>query len=165
MLSTSKTLYIHGLDGHLNDEKHNILSKHTEIIAPLIDYRANPNSYYDLLALAKQENVDYIIGTSMGGCMGYYLSLHLKLPGLLFNPALPFRSVGIDLPNENPIRSSYLKVVLGGQDDIINPLNNLAWIIEREEGEMDIAWRNTLGHRIPVDVFDEEVGAFYGKLI
>ncbi len=161
----SKTLYIHGLDGHLSDDKRNFLSKHTEVISPLMDYRANPNAYYDLLAIAKQENVNFIFGTSMGGCMGYYLSLHLKLQALLFNPALPFRSVGIDLPTDNQIRSTYLRVVIGGQDDIINPLNNLTWITEIEKGEMDIIWRNTLGHRIPLGVFEDEVGDFFGKII
>lgn len=121
----SKTLYIHGLDGFLSDEKHAILSKFTQVIAPVMDYRANPGAYYDLLSIAKEEKVEIIMGTSMGGCMAYHLSLHLGLPALLFNPALPFRSVGIDLPAQDKVRSSNLRLVIGGQDNIIDPLQNV----------------------------------------
>lgn len=159
----SKTLYIHGLDGFLSDEKHTILSKHTNVVVSRMDYRANPKAYYDLLTIAYKEKVDIIIGTSMGGCMGYHLSLHLGLPALLFNPALPFRSVGIDLPAMDKARDIYLRVVIGGQDDIIDPIQNVSWLATNEKGEMDIRWRNTLGHRIPTDVFVEEVGEFFRK--
>lgn len=160
----SKTLYIQGLDGFLSEEKRSILSKYTQVIAPIMDYRANPQAYYNLLSKAKEEKVDIIIGTSMGGCMAYHLSLHLSLPSLLFNPALPFRSVGIDLPVQDKVRETYLHVVIGGQDDIIDPLQNVTWLATHEKGDMDIRWRNTLGHRIPLDVFEEEVGVFFGKI-
>lgn len=160
----SKTLYIHGLDGFLSDEKRTILSKYTQVVAPIMEFRTNPGAYYDLLSIAKEEKVDIIIGTSMGGCMAYHLSLHLNVPALLFNPALPFRSVGIDLPAQDKVRSSYLRVIIGGQDDIIDPIQNVAWLATHEKGDMDIRWRNTLGHRIPTDVFEEEVGGFYGMM-
>lgn len=160
----SKTLYIHGLDGFLSDEKRTILSKYTQVVAPIMEFRTNPGAYYDLLSIAKEEKVDIIIGTSMGGCMAYHLSLYLNVPALLFNPALPFRSVGIDLPAQDKVRSSYLRVIIGGQDDIIDPIQNVAWLATHEKGDMDIRWRNTLGHRIPTDVFEEEVGGFYGMM-
>ena len=159
----SKTLYIHGLDGFLSEEKYAILSTYAQVVAPIINYRANPTSYNDLKSMAINEKVDIIIGTSMGGCMAYHLSLHLGLPALLFNPALPFRSVGIDLPVQDKVRETYLHVVIGGQDDIIDPIQNLIWIVAREKGAMDIRWKNTLGHRIPLDVFEEEVGGFFGS--
>jgi esterase/lipase len=160
----SKTLYIHGLDGFLSDEKRTILSKYTQVVAPIMEFRANPGAYYDLLSIAKEEKVDIIIGTSMGGCMAYHLSLHFSVPSLLFNPALPFRSVGIDLPTPDKIRDTYLRVIIGGQDDIIDPIQNVAWLATYEKGDMDIRWRNTLGHRIPTDVFEEEVGGFFGRM-
>jgi uncharacterized protein len=159
----SKTLYIHGLDGFLSDEKRTILSTYTQVVAPIMDYRANPAAYYDLLSIAKEEKLDVIIGTSMGGCMAYHLSLHLSLPALLFNPALPFRSVGIDLPTQDKIRDTYLRVVIGGQDDIIDAVQNVAWLATHEKGDMDIRWTNTLGHRIPLEVFEEEVGGFFER--
>lgn len=159
----SKTLYIHGLNGFLNDEKRTILSKYTQVVAPKLDFRSNPTSYYDLLSIAKEDNVDIIIGTSMGGCMAYHLSLHLSLPALLFNPALPFRSVGIDLPTHYKVRDTYLRVIIGGQDDIIDPIQNISWLATHEKGDMDIRWKNTLGHRIPTDVFEEEVGGFFER--
>jgi hypothetical protein len=33
-----------------------------------------------------------------------------------------------------------------------------------EKGDMDIRWRNTLGHRKLTDVFEEEVGGFFDKI-
>ncbi len=160
----SKTLYIHGLDGFLSDEKRTVLSKYTQVVSSIMEFRANSVAYYDLLSIAKEEKVDFIIGTSMGGCMAYHLSLHLSLPALLFNPALTSRSVGIDLPTQDKIRDTYLRVVIGGQDDIIDPIQNVAWLATHEKGYMDIKWRNTLGHRIPTDVFEEEVDGFYGRM-
>ncbi|MCB0471983.1 MAG: hypothetical protein KDC56_02870 [Flavobacteriaceae bacterium] len=157
----TKTLYIHGLNVLLSDEKRALLSKFTEVVAPVMDYRANPSAYYDLFSIAKEEKVDIIIGTSMGGCMGYHLSLHLGLPALLFNPALPFRSVSIELPTQEKIRDTYLRVIIGGQDDIIDPIQNVDWLFAHEKGDMDIRWRNTLGHLIPSDVFMEEIALFY----
>ena len=142
----SKTLYIHGLDGFLSGEKHAILSKFTQVVAPVMDYRANSAAYFDLLSIAKEKKVDFIIGTSMGGCMAYHLSLHLSLP------------------TQDKIRDTYLRVVIGGQDDIIDPIQNVAWLATHEKGYMDIKWRNTLGHRIPTDVFEEEVDGFYGRM-
>jgi hypothetical protein len=156
-------LYIHGLDGNLSVEKQHVLEKHGSIIAPHLDYRANPGTYSDLLEIAKDEKIDFLIGSSMGGCMAYHLSLHLQLPALLFNPALPFRSVGIDLPLQDKVRQSYLCVVIGGQDDIVPPIQNFHWITAHEKGEMDIRWRNTLGHRIPLDVFEEEIDGFFRR--
>jgi uncharacterized protein len=159
----SKTLYIHGPDGFLSDEKRAVLSVYTQVVAPLMDYRTNPAAYYDLLSVANEEKIDIIIGTSMGGCMAFHLSLHLGLQALLFNPALPFRSVGIDLPAQDKVRGTYLRVIIGGQDDIIDAVQNVAWLATHEKGEMDIRWRNMLGHRIPIDVFEEEVSGFFGR--
>ncbi len=160
-----KTLYLHGLNSFLNDEKRAILEKFTMVAAPTLDYRAEPRTYYDLLEKAKKENFDVIMGTSMGGFIGYYLSLELGLPALLFNPALPYRSVTFDMPQATKQHTTYLKVILGGQDDIIDPKENMALLLTQEKGDIDILWRNTLGHRIPTDVFEEEVGMFFGKII
>jgi uncharacterized protein len=160
-----KTLYAHGLDGLLSEEKKKILELYTQVIAPEMNYRTNPKSYDDLLQIAQKEKVDVIIGSSMGGCMAYHLSLHLNVPALLFNPALPFRSVGVDLPDQNLARTEYLRVILGGKDEIVDPLKNLYWLTEHENGDMDIRWRHTLGHRIPLDVFQYEVGDFFGRII
>ncbi len=155
------TIYLHGLNSFLNEEKRFLLQKHTEVIAPNMDYRNQPDAYQYIINLAQKEGINLIIGTSMGGFLGYYLSLGLNLPALLFNPALPHRSVPMEIPQMDKNRTNYLRVILGGQDDIINPKENLNWLTEHEKGEMDIKWVNTLGHRIPKDVFAQELSDFY----
>ncbi|MBK8348842.1 MAG: hypothetical protein IPL08_14955 [Saprospiraceae bacterium] len=156
-----KTLYIHGLDGFLSEDKKNILSEYSQIIAPILDFRTNNKTYYDLKQLIIENEIETIIGTSMGGFLGYYLSLHAALPALLFNPALPFRNVEQDVPDQKIKRTSYLRVIIGGKDDIIDPRSNMDWIIKNERGEVDIHWINTLGHRIPINIFEKEVVDFY----
>lgn len=161
----TKTLYLHGLDSALSAEKRKILEQHTSVISPAIDYRSSPEIYHELLKTARSEKVDCVIGSSMGGCMAYFISLQLNVPTLVFNPALPYRSVYVYLPENNPERKKYLRVILGGQDDIIDPRKNLDLLTEFEKGDMDILWRNTLGHSIPADVFEEEVNIFFtGKM-
>jgi uncharacterized protein len=160
----TKTLYIHGLNSSLNEEKRAVLERFTNVIAPQMDYPNQPDAYFDLLKMAKRESFDYIIGSSMGGYMGYHLSLELGLPALLFNPALPGRSVEVNVPQIDKVRTAYLRIILGGHDDIVAPKTNLDWILAHEKGNFDIFWRNTLGHRIPVEVLEEEVRGFWEKI-
>lgn len=95
-----KTLYIHGLDGFLSEDKKNILSEYSQIVAPILDFRVNNKTYSDLKQMLMEYEIETIIGTSMGGFIGYHLSLHANLPALLFNPAMPYRSVEQDVPEQ-----------------------------------------------------------------
>ena len=93
-MKKTKILYLHGLDSHLTDEKRKILENHFEVVAPQINYRENITLFQELSEiLTTNKDIEAVIGSSMGGCFSYYLSLYHTLPGLLFNPALVYTSI------------------------------------------------------------------------
>lgn len=120
-----KTLYIHGLDSSPKEDKIAVLkSIGLEVVALHIDYRTEKEeSYKQLKEFALENNVEFIIGSSMGGMWGFYLSEYLGVPCLLFNPAMHFSKFEIKHPQRSgvcPLRF----VVLGDQDESVDPVRN-----------------------------------------
>lgn len=162
-----KILYLHGLDSFLNDEKRNILEKYGYVLAPNINYRENSNIYSLFLEELKKESIDVIIGSSMGGLIGYYLSNKINKPSLLFNPALPYQSVLQIIDKNNIAHSSSLKyIVLGKKDIIVNYYDNLDFLNKNihKDDNVEIKIINQLEHRIPIDIFENEVFNFFKEL-
>ncbi|WP_338763061.1 YqiA/YcfP family alpha/beta fold hydrolase [Bernardetia sp. ABR2-2B] len=169
-----KTLYLHGLDSFLSDEKRVILEKYTDnLIAPSIDYRKDPYTIQTLLKRYQNQKIELVIGSSMGGLTAYYLSWFWQIPCLAFNPALPYRSIIQELPalptmvnNEKNPRKEYLRVILGRHDDTINPFDTLPILMSdmNENEPLSIHLRNDLAHQIPFDIFDEELNYFFEKV-
>lgn len=161
-------LYLHGLLGRLNDEKREVLENHGKVFAPDIDYQNDLNTIAHLVKTfaEQEEEINVVIGSSMGGLAGWYVSNSLKRPALLFNPALATRSVYQEIPDASDSSLSFKQIVLGGRDDIINPAETLKFISQKLSGASDIQinLRQHLAHRIPVDVFEDEVESFFGKM-
>lgn len=159
-------LYLHGLDGDLAPEKRAILEKYGRVFTPAIDYRTEYNSIELLVEQYKNEKIKAVIGSSMGGFVGYYIADALQLPSLLFNPALYSRSVHQRIPTYKNPYLSFKQIVLGVDDDVINPKDTFTFLSKtlQEHTDYDIHVRQRLGHRIPVDVFKQEVEAFFKKL-
>jgi uncharacterized protein len=156
-------LYLHGLDSNLSDEKRQILEKFGKVIAPNLDYRENVNSIDFLFNEYKNENIDAIIGSSMGGFAGFYLSKMFQVPALLFNPALPYRtSVLQNIPNIEQEHSYLLQIVIGNQDDVILAKDNIEFISKLFPFNCDFRLHinKELGHGIPIDVFENEIKLF-----
>lgn len=164
-----KTLYLHGLDSFLSAPKQEILEKHTStLLAPSIDYRANPTVIQQFIEKYEQERIELVIGSSMGGLVAYYLSWFWQIPSLVFNPALPYRSVIQELPKlptEKP-RNAWLRVVLGRHDDVIKANDTLALLLEDMPNNepCSIHLRNDLAHQIPIPIFEEEISYFYQQV-
>lgn len=155
-------LYLHGLDGRLTAEKRSTLEKYGTVHAPQIDYRVQENAIENLLSNFKHKNISVVVGSSMGGFVGYYVGSELVLPSLLFNPALAYRSVHQEIPKITKTKSSFKYLVLGANDELINPKDTLEFIgasIGKVNYNLHI--RQDLAHRIPVDIFEEEVKAFF----
>lgn len=159
-------LYLHGLDGDLAPEKRTVLEKYGKVFSPAIDYRTEYNSIELLVEQYKNEKINVVIGSSMGGFVGYYIADAYQLPSLLFNPALTSRSVRQNIPTYKNPYLSFKQIVLGVDDDVIDPKGTFAFLSKtlQEHTDYDIHVRQRLGHRIPVEVFKQEVEAFFKKI-
>ncbi|WP_310991485.1 YqiA/YcfP family alpha/beta fold hydrolase [Aequorivita marina] len=155
-------LYLHGLDSSLNNDKRKILEKYGEVYAPQIDYRADSNSIATLLSKIENMVINTIIGSTMGGFAGYYIADALQIPALLFNPALAYRSVPQEIPSIKNSHSNFKHIVLGAKDETIDPKSTLAFL-SKSIGidNYNINIRQDLAHRIPANIFKEEVKAFF----
>ena len=159
-------LYLHGLDSSLNAEKRAILEKYGTVYSPQIDYRNDESSIESLMNLYKDKDIDSVIGSSMGGFAAYYIADMFQRPELLFNPALAYRSVHQEIPViTNPL-SNLKHLVLGANDEVIDPKSTLEFLSNSIGiDNYNIKIRQDLQHRIPEEIFEVEVKAFFRKLL
>lgn len=160
-------LYLHGLESKLNPDKRAVLERFGNVFAPDMDYHNNANVFELLLKMHDENNFDVVIGSSMGGFMSYYFANTTNCPALLFNPALPYKSVSQNIPELNSQNaSSLLHFALGGKDDTIKANDNLKWISENRNLNTDIkiCVHNQMGHQIPLGIFGIEVDEFFRQL-
>lgn len=156
-------LFLHGLESTLTIDKKNILEKYGNVFSPDLDYKSNPNMIQFLCDEYQNQNIDVIIGSSMGGFAGFYLSKLLKVPALLFNPALPYHATEQNIPNIDAVHEHLVQFVLGIQDDTIKAEDNLKYILNfvPRENDIRIHLLKDVAHRIPITVFEAEVNLFF----
>jgi predicted esterase YcpF (UPF0227 family) len=161
-------LYLHGLESKLSDEKRAILEKYTQVIAPDLDYKSNPNIIEYLYNTYQNQKIDIIIGSSMGGFAGYYLAKLFGVPCMLYNPALPYRNGTEQIVPSHLVlnQSDSMRIVLGGQDTVIKATDTLAFLSENVSDKTDytIVLQRDLPHQIPIDVFEEKTKDFFELL-
>ncbi|MFB9053988.1 YqiA/YcfP family alpha/beta fold hydrolase [Formosa undariae] len=158
-------LYIHGLNSSLSAEKRSVLEHYGTVYAPSIDYENNADAIAQLITTYQTSNMHVVIGSSMGGFAGYYVSNQFQCPALLFNPALARRSVQQNIPEFTHQKSILKHIILGTADTVVNPTETLQFLSETIalHPEYNIHLRNDLEHRIPLDIFKEEVDLFFSK--
>ena len=160
-------LYLHGLESKLSDVKRSVLEKFGTVSAPDMDYKSNSEMYDYILKTYKDESIDCIIGSSMGGFMGYHVAMTLGCPALLFNPALPIRSLNQIVPeNIQPQANQRFSIVLGSQDETVPAISNLKYFSENllPTVKFQIKIRPDLAHQIPLEIFDEECSSFLSTI-
>lgn len=160
-------LYIYGLDSKLSREKRVILEKYGEVFIPNIDYYSDQLAIQSTLDQMKDKNIEVVIGSSMGGFAGFYISSILGVPALLFNPALEKRSVEQQVPEIGNTKLTRKKILLGAIDDVIDPGDTLSFISRyiNEHTDFHLHVMPGLTHNIPVDIFKKEVKDFFGTFI
>jgi hypothetical protein len=160
-------LYLHGLESKLSDVKRAVLEQFGAVIAPDLDYINNPEIFSFMMKACQNESVACIIGSSMGGFMGYYVAMKLDVPALLFNPALPIRSLNQEFPTDLCFKKQQrLSIVLGSQDETVPAVANLKFFSENLHPTVHygIKIRPDLAHQIPLEVFEEECMFFLRSL-
>ena len=161
-------LYIHGLDSSPRPDKVAVLQTlATKVWAPQLDYRNNNNVFSELLKLAKSEQINFIVGSSAGGFMGYWLTRHLDCRALLYNPALAFQSIIQQIAplEEKQLHQAFYQIILGKQDDIISPQSTLDYLKEHDQPDnYQIETIQDLGHQIDMNTFEYTCHKYISKL-
>lgn len=155
-------LYIHGLRSQVKPAKRAILEKYFDrVYAYDIDYGIRKDAYDYLLAACRREGIDFIVGSSFGGYLGFYLAGELGLPSLLFNPALLYGGhddVYVPRKVRRPVPFSLF--VLGMRDEVVRPETTRQFLAAHpEERGIHVMECNWLPHQIDLKTFDAAVTA------
>jgi uncharacterized protein len=155
-----RTLYIHGLDSSPKSEKIQILTDNKLVVsALLLDYRKEKQVYEKIRKAAIDMDSEFIIGSSLGGYLGYWLSQDLKIPCLLFNPAIHYEAnFGWMIPQIEEKGCPIRLVALGANDDIVDSDRNWNYFNQLNDGaKQKVIKCNWLSHEIDLDTFAEIV--------
>lgn len=156
-------LYIYGLDSKLSPEKKAVLENFGNVITPDVDYYTNTQAIQNIIEQVKNNPVDAVIGSSMGGFAGFYVSTQFNVPALLFNPALEKRSVEQEVPKINFTCLTQKRFLLGAIDNVIDPGDTLRFLSHcyNEHTDFNLHIMPGLTHNIPVNIFRSEVELFF----
>ncbi|MEA2043320.1 MAG: YqiA/YcfP family alpha/beta fold hydrolase [Bacteroidota bacterium] len=152
-----KTIYIHGLDSSPRPDKIKILeSLGLEVEALHIDYRKNPDAYAVLEQYMQNSDIEFIVGSSLGGRLGFYLSARFQIPALLFNPALHSLSLDMETPAIPEKINEEQFFVLGENDQTINPKQTKDFIRKNKlKKNIRLITCHWLAHQIDLRTFEE----------
>lgn len=151
-----KILYVHGLDSAPRQDKSDILRRlGAEVHALHIDYRENPDAYWILYSYIVKEGINFLVGSSYGGMLSYYLAGDLNIPALLFNPALHSVSLEPELPKQLKHPQANIFVVLGANDKTIPPQKSLKFFKAHQIKNTRIITCEWLAHQIDLITFQE----------
>ena len=160
-----KGIYLHGYQGYVTDEKKAFLNQFGDVYAPNIEYDNNPNVLFELYDEFKDQKLDFVSGTSLGGILVYHLALLLDLPCLLLNPAVTaMEQVKDFIPKEaftiEP--SKKILVLVGMKDSIVNPEEQIKFFdrINSESNHVNLKIEEDLVHFVPYDVFESTFKEF-----
>ena len=154
-----KILYIHGLESKPSEAKNEIFTQRGhQIWSPdmkFLDFATTSEPYAILKNIATENEVDFLVGSSYGGFMAFWLGQELALPQLLFNPAVCGR--GFEVPTSAEIRADVPSwVFLGALDDVIPAELNLSFFADKPQARVVVA--QYLGHRIDIQTMREAAG-------
>ena len=152
-------VFLHGLESSSNGEKADLLKANfPNTFIPDLKYKeVDPKILFDsIYNQLVGQNIKLIIGSSMGGYLGYCLCKKLGVSGLLFNPALSLNSLGIQFDNTGQLKP-HLDIVIGQFDKVVNPQLTMDWLIENEDPTTYSVFYENIEHRIPIDVFTKHI--------
>lgn len=149
-----RAAFFHGLESKPYTEKNKILESAFEYVyAPPMDYK-NPETFAKVLKDIKDNDVNLLIGSSMGAYFAYCISTMTGIPTLLFNPAVVDRSFDPKVEMGKEVATQ--TVVFGEEDNVIDPDKSQEWLSKNGKGDFKWNWE-TMGHRIPDKIFSKYV--------
>ena len=155
-------LYIHGLDSSPKPEKIEVLKQYGSVVGLHLDYKKEENPFKLLNDTIENENISHIVGSSLGGFLGFWLGEKNSLPCLLFNPALGMRSIDVQV-ERNYNKCPKRLIVLGEQDDVVLPYHTIEFLrpFNRKKTQQEISIDSTMEHRISDENFVKYVRYFF----
>ena len=148
-----KVSYLHGLESPNYGPKVDWLNeKFDNTYVPKMDYNSK-TVFKESLEGCKGSSL--IIGSSMGGYFAYLIGQHLRIPTLLFNPAVVSRNFDpiVELPKKGRTKNT---VYLGKNDNVIKGSKIKKYF--SNEGVGSFKYYTYDGeHRVPEKVFIEAI--------
>ncbi len=143
-------LYLHGYNSVNINSRTEWLSTKGNLTNPLMDYHNYVESYQYLDKIVVKNKIDIIVGSSLGGLLGFYLANYHNLKTVLLNPALIMGNV---LRPDNRQLATQAKhfISLGKHDDVIPPHTTKA-VLKEVKSNYFIKEYN-IGHKTTFDVF------------
>ncbi|WP_156879232.1 YqiA/YcfP family alpha/beta fold hydrolase [Salinimicrobium xinjiangense] len=156
-------LYIHGLDSKLSAEKREILERFGNVYSPDLNYYEDKNAIDTILKSISKVEIDIVMGSSMGGFAGFHVANILGKPALLYNPALRYRSVEQNIPENASNYTPHMHIVLGQKDEVVNPRDTMDYLMSNFNPvtHFHLHLVPGMGHNIPVEFFENEVTSFF----
>lgn len=147
-------VFFHGLESKVGGPKYKFLKdRYGEVYAPSMDYFKNKNLFNEVYNQLKNQKIDIISGSSMGGYFAYWMGKKLGVDTILFNPALPYRTTIEPNVDKSGNKKAKHHIILGSNDDIILPEDTLEWLDNNANPrEYTIDWES-YGHRTPIESF------------
>ena len=165
-----KVLFFHGLESNgLSDSKRSIFeSLGISVEAPIIDYKGNPFVLNDSIDLAKIGSYDFIVGSSIGGRLAFYVGNLLNIPYLIFNPAIISKTSDQYLPVHVSLLDYKIpndsKIVWGSDDTVINNTDVKNYLIDRYSFNLSNSSWVKMGHRVDSDILKGSLDSFISLL-
>lgn len=160
-----KGIYLHGYQGYVTEEKKDYLNQLGDIYAPTIDYDQNPQILFQLYEEFKDQSLDFVSGTSLGGILIYHIALLLEVPCLLLNPAVTvIQQIKPFIPQEafNKKNTNKIVTLVGLKDDIVNPQQQIQFFEQQKQNgdDIDLILDPDLAHFVPYDTFKHTFDQF-----
>ncbi|MDX2286717.1 MAG: YqiA/YcfP family alpha/beta fold hydrolase [Bacteroidia bacterium] len=143
-------IYIHGLDSRpYPDRTDPLRAAGHQVLALHLDYRRQPDTYALLHAAAARSGAEFVIGSSLGGFLGFWLSEEAGLPCLLFNPAMQVPLQAARIPRIRAGACPARWVMLGAEDAVVDPQYSLQLFQHTYRApQQQVELRAGLGHQI-----------------
>ena len=152
-----KVAFFHGFESPAISDKTEYLDKaFGEVYAPEMNYY-KPGLFNEVLQEVKKRKIDLLTGSSMGGWFAYCISTLTGIPAILFNPAVHSRPVEPSV-QIGGARAKHT-VVLGKNDDVIDPEKTIEWFKENGVGSFVYKMESN-NHRTPVNIFRKYLSVY-----
>jgi predicted esterase YcpF (UPF0227 family) len=146
-------VFFHGLESGVSPDKLKYLKdRYGDVYYPDLDYRT-PNLFNELYNQLKNQKIDIISGSSMGGYFAYWMGKKLGVNTLLFNPAIVERYSIEPVVDKSGSKTPHHNLILGVNDNVIKIDDTIKWFEDNEKPSNYTISLSSQGHRTPFNIF------------